>query len=78
MKYLLEVEKDDLDKGMFMVCIFKKRSGERELLGIPLRNATQKECKEQIESLRFAFEYGLRAAYSETISKIQTLPREAR
>jgi hypothetical protein len=63
-QFIVRVEKDDKDKFCHMVAIRDDSDRNLHLVGVPLRGATKREATEALQSIRFAFEYGLGAALS--------------
>lgn len=58
MNYTVEVKKDDVWDGMFMVVISRE---PQEIVSIPLRQVSYETATKNIAYLRYAFEAGLRA-----------------
>ena len=63
-QFIMQVEKDDTNKGCYMVSIRGDSDRNLHLVGIPLRGVSKREATEALRPLRYAFEYGLGAAVS--------------
>ena len=58
MNYNIEVKKDDVWDGKFMVVISRE---PKEIISIPLRQVSYETASKNIYPIRYAFEAGLRA-----------------
>lgn len=55
-----EIEKDELKDGRYKVCVYEIQGEFKQLIGTPLRDATEKFAKDIVYNIKYGFEYGFR------------------